>query len=159
MFIWRVDAILREMERLIPETHAQIEEISQDLGTPREDDTLQRVWPQIAKETIDFGVMERAEEVAVIPVNIGWNDVGSWATLLDILPADVEGNILTGEVAAVDVRNSLIYSSGRLIAAIGLEDVIVVDTGDATLICPRDRAQDVRKIVERLKEQGQDRLL
>jgi len=159
MFIWRVDAILREMERLIPETHAQLEEISQDLGTQREDDTLQRVWPQIAKETIDFGVMERAGEVAVIPVDIGWNDVGSWATLLDLLPADEEGNILTGEVAAVDVHNSLVYSSGRLIAAIGLEDMIVVDTGDATLICPRDRAQDVRKIVERLKEEGQDHLL
>ena len=159
MFIWRVDVILREMARLIPETYSQLEEISQDLGTPQEDATLQRVWPQIAKETIDFGVMERAGEVAVIPVDIGWNDVGSWATLLDLLPADEEGNILTGEVAAVDVRNSLVYSSGRLIAVIGLEDMIVVDTGDATLICPRDRAQDVRKIVERLKEDGKDHLL
>ena len=108
------------------------------------------------KETIDFGVMERAENVVVIPVEIGWNDVGSWSTLLDLLPCDGDGNILAGEVCAVDTHRSLVYSSGRLVAAIGLEDMIVVEAGEAILVCPRDRAQDVRRIVDQLKESGRD---
>jgi mannose-1-phosphate guanylyltransferase len=90
----------------------------------------------------------------VIPVDIGWSDIGSWAALLDILPADEQGNVLAGDVEALDTRNSFIYSAGRLIAVIGLNEMIVVDAGDALLICPRDRAQDVRHIVEQLKERG-----
>jgi len=159
MFIWRVETILREMARLMPATYAQLSEIADAMGTLQEQDTLQRVWPQIEKETIDFGVMERATDVMVIPVEIGWNDIGSWGTLLDLLPGDENGNILTGEVCAVDTQRSLIYSSGKLVATIGLEDMIVVEAGDAILICPRDRAQDVRKVVDQLKESGRDTFL
>jgi mannose-1-phosphate guanylyltransferase len=159
MFIWRVDAILREMLRLMPATRAQLEEIGVDLGTERQEETLQRIWPYIEKETIDFGVMERAADVVVVPAEIGWNDVGCWSTLLDLLPGDVDGNIVSGDVCAVDTQRSLIYSSGRLVATIGLEDMIVVEAGDAILVCPRSRAQDVRQIVDRLKESGRERFL
>lgn len=156
MFIWRVADILAELQRLMPDLYAQLEEIEHDWDTPRQDETLARVWPQIAKQTIDFGVMERARDVAVIPVDIGWSDVGSWATLLDLLPADAQGNVLTGEVECMETHDSLIYSQGRLIAAIGLDEMIVVDTGDVVLVCPKSRAQDVRTIVERLQRQGKD---
>ena len=159
MFVWRVDAILEEMRRLMPATHGQLEEIAAHLGAPRQEATLARVWPRIARETIDYGVMERARKVAVIPIDIGWNDIGSWSTLLDLLPADAGGNVLAGEVVAVDTQRSLIYSSGRLVAAIGLKDMIVVDAGDAILVCPRHRAQEVRRVVERLKEEGKTRFL
>jgi len=159
MFIWRVTDILAEMQRLMPELYAQLAEIDKHLGTDEEASTYQRVWPQIAKQTIDLGVMEHARNVAVLPVDIGWSDVGSWATLLDVLPADKDGNVVAGEVECVDTRHSLIYSSGRLIATIGLEDFIVVDTGDVTLICPKDRAQDVRIIVEHLQERGKQYLV
>jgi mannose-1-phosphate guanylyltransferase len=159
MFIWRVADILVEMRRLMPETVGQLEEIERAWGAPAQEETLQRVWPQIGKQTIDFGVMEKARDVAVIPADIGWSDVGSWATLLELLPADGQGNVLAGAVECVDTRRSLIYSSGRLIAAIGLDEMIVVETDDATLICPKSRAQDVRLIVERLQKQGKRGLL
>ena len=159
MFIWKVETILEETRRLMPAMSAHLDEIAESYGTPRAEATLQRVWPEIEKQTIDFGIMERAERVAVIPVDIGWNDVGSWGTLLDLLPGDQDGNILTGNVVAVDTDASLIYSSGRLIAAIGLREMVVVDTEDATLICPKDRAQDVRQIVDRLRDSGLGQLL
>ena len=154
MFIWRVEAILAEMARQMPALYAQLQEIADAWGTPAQEETLQRVWPAIQAQTIDFGVMEHARDVVVIPVDIGWSDIGSWAALLDILPADEQGNVLAGDVEALDTRNSFIYSAGRLIAVIGLNEMIVVDAGDALLICPRDRAQDVRHIVEQLKERG-----
>ncbi len=159
MFIWRVADILAEMGRLMPETVAQLEEIARAWGTPAQEETLQRVWPRIAKQTIDFGVMEKARNVAVIPADIGWSDVGSWATLLELLPADAQGNVLDGDVVCVETRRSLIYSSGRRIAALGLEEMIVVDTGDAILICPKARAQDVRLIVEKLQQEQKRELL
>ncbi|MBC7242994.1 MAG: mannose-1-phosphate guanyltransferase, partial [Anaerolineae bacterium] len=154
MFIWRVEAILAEMARQMPVLYAQLQEIVDAWGTPAQEETLQRVWPAIQAQTIDFGVMEHARDVVVIPVDIGWSDIGSWAALLDILPADEQGNVLAGDVEALDTRNSFIYSAGRLIAVIGLNEMIVVDAGDALLICPRDRAQDVKHIVEQLKERG-----
>jgi mannose-1-phosphate guanylyltransferase len=142
------------MARQMPALYAQLQEIADAWGTPAQEETLQRVWPAIQAQTIDFGVMEHARDVVVIPVDIGWSDIGSWAALLDILPADEQGNVLAGDVEALDTRNSFIYSAGRLIAVIGLNEMIVVDAGDALLICPRDRAQDVRHIVEQLKERG-----
>jgi mannose-1-phosphate guanylyltransferase len=159
MFIWRVTDILAEMQRLMPKLYVQLREIGRHLGTDEEGSTYQRVWPQITRQTIDFGVMEHARNVAILPVDIGWSDVGSWATLLDVLPADKDGNVVAGEVECVDTRHSLIYSPGRLIATIGLKDFIVVDTGDVMLICPKDRAQDVRIIVDRLQERGRQDLV
>ncbi len=159
MFIWRVSVILREFERLMPALYAQLMEIDAALGTPEERAVLERVWPQVEKQTIDYGIMERATDVAVIPVDIGWNDVGSWATLLDILPADRDGNVVTGQYLGVDTHGCLIYSPDRLMATIGLEGMIVVDTGDVLLVCPRERAQGVREIVKRLREEGREEYL
>jgi len=159
MFIWRISVILREFERLMPNLYAQLMEIDAAIGTPQEHDVLSRVWPQVEKETIDYGIMEKAADVAVIPVDIGWNDVGSWATLLDILPANENGNVITGQHVGVDTHKSLIYSPHRLVATVGLEGMIVVDTGDVLLVCPRERAQEVRALVKRLQESGRDEYL
>jgi mannose-1-phosphate guanylyltransferase len=159
MFIWQVKAIRAEFERQMPALHAQLREIEQALGTADEQAVLERVWPGVAKETIDYGIMENAHEVAVIPVRIGWNDVGSWQTLMGLLEADEDGNVLTGEHIALDTHNTLIYSPKKLVATIGLEDMIVVETPDALLICPRERCQQVRQIVDALRESGQEDLL
>ena len=154
MFIWRVADIMVEFERQMPELYEQLSEIDSAIGTPQEKAVLERVWPDVENQTIDYGIMEGARKVAVIPVDIGWSDVGSWATLLDILPGDENGNVVTGRHLSIDTRHTLIHSPHRLIATVGLEDMIVVDTGDALLICPQDRAQDVKKIVDWLKAQG-----
>ena len=150
MFIWKVSVILREFQKLMPQLYSQLMEIDAALGTAEERAVLERIWPQVENETIDYGIMERAEDVAVIPVDIGWSDVGSWATLYELLPADEEGNVVIGQHIGLDTRDCLIHGSRRLVATIGLENMIVVDTEDALLICPKERAQDVRDLVEKL---------
>jgi mannose-1-phosphate guanylyltransferase len=159
MFIWKVSSILREFERLMPQFYAQLVEIDAALGTAEERAVLERVWAEVENETIDYGIMERAEDVAVIPVDIGWSDVGSWATLFELLPADAEGNVVIGQHIGLDTTGCLIHGSRRLVTTIGLEDMIVVDTEDALLVCPRERAQEVRDLVNKLKESNKEEYL
>jgi len=180
MFVWRVAEIMAEFQRQMPALFAQLTEIDRAIGTPQEKDVLTRVWAEVENQTIDYGIMEGARNVAVIPVenqtidygimegarnvavipvDIGWSDVGSWATLLDILPGDESGNVVTGQHLGIDTRRTLVYSPHRLVATVGLEDMIVVDTGDALLVCSKERAQDVKKIVDALKAQGSESLL
>jgi mannose-1-phosphate guanylyltransferase len=159
MFIWKVSTILREFRKLMPQLYAQLMEIDAALGTAKERAVLERVWPQVENETIDYGIMERAEDVAVIPVDIGWSDVGSWATLFELLPADGEGNVVVGQHIGLGTKGCLVHSSRRLVATIGLEDMIVVDTKDALLVCPKERVQEVRDLVNRLKESGKEEYL
>ena len=152
MFIWRVDRILEEFQRQMPEFYVQLAEVEATLGTSGYEPTLSRVWPQVARQTIDYGVMEGAENVVVIPVDIGWSDVGSWASLSELLPADEERNIIVGPHVGIDTRDTLVFGEERLIATIGLEGMVIVDTEDALLVCPRGREQEVRAIVRRLEE-------
>lgn len=152
MFIWRVDRILEEFQRQMPEFYVQLAEVEATLGTSGYEPTLNRVWPQVAKQTIDYGVMEGAADVVVIPVDIGWSDVGSWSSLSELLPADKRGNIIVGPHVEINTRDTLIFGGKRLIATIGLEGMVIVDTEDALLVCPREREQEVRAIVRRLKE-------
>jgi len=154
MFIWKVATILREFKKLMPQLYAQLMEIDAALGTAEEQAVLERVWSRVEDETIDYGVMERAEDVAVIPVDIGWSDVGNWAMLFELLPADGEGNVVVGQHVGLDTTGCLVHSSRRLVTTIGLEGMIVVDTEDALLVCPKERAQEVRDLVEKLKESG-----
>ena len=154
MFIWRADRILKEFQRQMPEFYVQLAEVEATLGTSGYKATLSRVWPQVAKQAIDYGVMERAEDVAVIPVDIGWSDVGSWASLSELLPADERGNVVVGPHVGVDTRDTLVFGGKRLIATIGLEGMVIVDTEDALLVCPREREQEVRAVVRRLEEDG-----
>jgi len=159
MFIWKVATILREFQRLMPQLYAQLMEIDAALDTVEERAVLERVWPQVANETIDYGIMERAEDVAVIPVDIGWSDVGDWTALSELLPTDEEGNVVVGQHVGLDTRGCLIHGSRRLVTTIGLEDMIVVDTEDALLVCPKERAQEVKDLVKKLKEGGREEYL
>jgi mannose-1-phosphate guanylyltransferase len=159
MFIWRIADVMTEFEQQMPALHKQLNDIDAAIGTAQEKEVLERVWRDVENQTIDYGIMEGAQNVAVIPVDIGWSDVGSWATLLDILPGDEDGNVVTGHHLGLDTRRTLVYSPHRLVATIGLEDMIVVDTGDALLVCRKDQAQDVKKIVDALKARGEDAYL
>jgi mannose-1-phosphate guanylyltransferase len=103
--------------------------------------------------------MEKAGQVAVLPVDIGWSDVGSWSAVYDVMPHDESDNAVVGEVITIDTSRSLIYSPHRIIATVGVEDMVVVDTGDVILICPRSRSQDVRRLVEVVRERGLERYL
>lgn len=155
MFIWRVDRILQEFEIQMPQFYQQLQQVGAALDGPHAQEVLARVWPRVASQTIDYGIMEGAKDVAVIPADIGWNDVGSWAALLDILSEDEAGNVIRGRYIGIDTRDTLIFGTDRLVATIGLRHMIVVDTEDAVLVCPVDRAQDVKKLVDKLQELGE----
>jgi mannose-1-phosphate guanylyltransferase len=160
MFVWRVARFLEELSRTMPEFYQQLLTIEAALDTPAYDRVLREVWPHVKPQTVDYGVMEKARDVAVIPAEFGWNDVGSWATLLEILDNDERGNVVRhAQHVGVDTSNTLVFGRDRLVATIGLHDMIVIDTGDAVLVCPKDRAQDVKKIVDELKGQGQTQYL
>ncbi len=154
MFIWRVDRIMQEFERQMPDLYVQLLEIEAALGTPGYQAALRRVWPQVVRQTIDYGVMEGAEDVAVIPVDIGWSDVGSWTSLAELLLADEESNVVVGPHVGIDTRNTLVFGDRRLIATIGLDGVVIVDTDDALLVCTKEQEQGVRELVRRLEEEN-----
>lgn len=158
MFIWRVDRIMEEVERQMSAFYVRLAEVEATLGTAGYEPTLSRVWPQVAKQAIDYGVMEGAKDVAVIPVDIGWSDVGSWASLAELLVAlgdeDENGNVVVGPHIGMDTRDTLVFGDKRLIATIGLEGMVVADTEDAVLVCPIEREQEVRQIVHRLEREG-----
>jgi mannose-1-phosphate guanylyltransferase len=154
MFIWRVERIMGEFQRQMPNLHKTLEKISETVGTPRYDSTLEELWGNIEKQTIDYGVMEEAERVAVIPLDIGWSDIGSWSSLVDLISDDERGNVVKGNHVGIDTSGSLIYGGERLVATIGLEDMIIVDTGDVILICPKGVDQRVRDLVHKLREKG-----
>ena len=155
MFIWKVRRILEEMERHMPELYTGLSEIEQHLLTPEAEETLAKVFPTLPAQTIDYGIMEKAEQVAMLPVDIGWHDVGSWSAVYDVLPHDKSNNVVVGQHISPDTKNSLIYSPKRLVATIGMDDVVIVDTEDVLLICPRSRSQDVKKLVDILKSNGE----
>jgi mannose-1-phosphate guanylyltransferase len=157
MFIWSVERIMGEFQRQMPEFYNQLAQVEAALGSPTYADEIARIWPKVGKQTIDYGVMEGAQDAAVIPVDIGWSDVGSWASLLDLLPADSRGNTVRGSHAGIDTDNTLVFGDTRLIATIGIKDMVIVDTPDALLICPKDREQEVREMVRKLEKEGYQR--
>jgi mannose-1-phosphate guanylyltransferase len=154
MFIWRVERILEEFEQQMPELYATLKQIENALGTPDYEPLLQNLWPKVTKQTIDYGIMEKAADVAVIPVEIGWADVGSWGSLIDLLAPDANGNIHLGSVLDIDSHGTLVFGDKRLVATIGVDNLVIVDTEDALLICTREREQEVKEMTELLKKTG-----
>ncbi len=163
MFIWRVERILAEFARQMPDLNRTLMEIGAAWDTPQRESVIAALWQGIKAQTIDYGIMENAQDVATLPARgLGWNDVGSWDQLFEVLPSDANGNIILGaQHIGLDTSNSLICTEnpGRLIVTIGASDLVIVDTGDAILICPRSQAQRVREVVNTLKAGGRGEYL
>jgi mannose-1-phosphate guanylyltransferase/mannose-6-phosphate isomerase len=153
MFIWRADVILDEIRAHAPALAQAAAEIATALRAGADEGRVRDLYEGIEPVSIDYAVMERTARAAVIPVEMGWSDVGSWAALDDVAEKDERDNVISGRVLDVDSERSILYAQDRLVATIGLRDMIVVDTPDATLVCRKDRAQDVRRVVEALEQQ------
>ncbi len=156
IFIWEAATILWEMAGLLPELYGELQSVAEVWDAPECLPRLHEAWQALPQITIDYGVMEKAQRVVTLPVDIGWSDVGNWAALSALLAADENDNVVRGpgRVLAPGSRGSYLYASaGRLVVAVGLEDFVVVDTPDALLICPKDQAQDVRDVVRELQAQ------
>lgn len=151
IFVWRLDSIWREIEEHLPEIADGLTVIDQAIGTSEQESVTDRVYRQIRSISIDYGIMEYAKQVVVLPGDFGWNDVGSWDEVYKIAAKDDAGNAVSGNHIVLDSHNCLIDAPERVIAAIGLKDLIVVDTPDAVLICHRSQAQAVKDVVEQLK--------
>jgi mannose-1-phosphate guanylyltransferase len=164
MFVWRVDAILAEIQKQMPELYAAVNTIAAAWGTPQQEDVVRTLWNDLRTQTIDYGIMEKAERVAVLPAGgLGWSDVGSWDSLFEVLLPDMNGNVATNTQhhLALDTHNTLVYSGGeeRLVVTIGLDDVVIVDAGDVLMICKTDQSQKVKDVVEHLKKHNQEKYL
>lgn len=154
MFVWRAATILEEIQRHQPALGAGLAKIKGllEAGASRQEiDERYRTLPSVS---IDNGVMERSSRAAMIPVDFQWSDVGNWSSIDEVAAHDKKGNVVSGKVVDLDSQNSILFADRRVVATIGLTDMVVVDTPDATLVCPKDRSQDVKKIVEILKKQG-----
>ena len=151
MFIWKTSTILKNLETYLPETCQGLKKIGEAIGTPMEEQALEREFQAFQAESIDYGVMEKAKNIYILSGSFGWDDVGSWLAVSRIKRSNELGNVVDGNVVTVDTRNTTIQGGGKLIAAVGLEDMIVVDSEDALLICEKDHAGDIKKVLENLK--------
>ena len=159
MFLWRVSSILDNIKTHMPDLYDGLQAIGAAIGTPNETRGLKEVFPTLPSESIDYGIMEKASHIFILPGNFGWDDVGSWLAMGRIRKSDAEGNVLRGNIATVDTNHCIIESSGKLIATVGIEDLIVIDTDDVTLICDKTHAGDIKKILAKLREEGQTQYL
>ena len=157
-FAWRLDSFIDELSLHAPRHLAGLRQVmaARAAGDQAEAD---RLYERLPVEVVDRSVMEKTDRLRLVPADFDWADIGNWAELGDRVEADARGNSVEGEVVLIDTHGSLVFGDRRLIAAIGLEDMIIVDTEDALLVCPRSRAQDVRKVVEALRRARQTRYL
>ena len=159
IFAWKVSAIRKELKRHAPEVIKPLANIGDHLQNAKGkfpyrvfDDEGKKIFKSLPSISIDYAVMEPSQNAAVVPTSMPWNDVGAWSALDDISKIDSDGNVLSKDVYQVDCTGTLVKADGRIVGAVGLKDMIVVDTPDALLICPKDRAQDVKQLVTQLKE-------
>jgi mannose-1-phosphate guanylyltransferase len=152
MFVWKASDILNAIAHCLPDIQAGLEEIELVLGTTKEEQTICDVYQAMRGISIDYGVMEKAENALVIRGDFGWSDVGSWDALWEISEKDTMGNVVKGLFIGVDAKNSLIHSPKKLVALVGVEDLLIVETDDALLICKRGASQNVKAVVEKLAE-------
>ena len=153
MFVWSVRSLHAAFAAHQPPLGAFIDELIPSVGTDGFADALAAGFEPLEKISVDYALMEKADNIVMAEGRFAWDDVGSWPEVANHLPADEAGNVATGDVVALDAKNNIVLSEGRLTAVIGVEDLVVVHTGEATLIVPKDRAQDVKKIVTELREQ------
>jgi len=159
IFCWRARDLLNEIGLYRPEIGHALGRIAAAVGTKRERTVLEREFPKIERISIDYAVMEKSPEVRMIEATWEWDDVGSWSSVAPYLKRDAWGNAVAGKHRHVDTENCIVLADGHLIATVGVRDLIIVRTPDATLICHRDRAQDVKKLVDLLEEEGLEDLL
>lgn len=151
MFVWKASTILNQFERYLPEMYEGLVRIEEVIGTEQEERVLEHEFDCFHGESIDYGIMEKANNIYTLPGSFGWDDVGSWLALERFNRTNDDGNVISGNVVSINTKNAIVQGTNKLIATIGVENLIIVDTEDATLICAKDSTQDVKKVIENLK--------
>ena len=159
MFFWRASTFLENLRRFLPATHAALADLAKTIGTRKYAATLRRIYPKLENISVDFAIMEpatrdaRTPSVFVLPAKVGWSDIGSWQAVFELLASQPGANVSAGPHFALDATGNYLWSPKKFVAAVGVNNLVVVETDDAILICPRDRSQDVGKIVKHLEQQ------
>lgn len=158
MFFWRVSTFLGNLEKFLPKTHDALMRLAGEIGTRRYEQTLARIYPKLESISVDYAILEpvtrraTSPSVFVLPAEVGWSDIGSWAAVYELMVCKARDNVSAGKFTALDAQGNFLWSPKKFVAAIGVKDLVVVETDDALLLCPRDRAQDVGKIVKQLEK-------
>ena len=158
-FIWKVSSILENLKQYMPDTYERLLRIQEAIGTEEEEQILDREFHEMDSQSIDYGIMEKAKDIYILPGAFGWDDVGSWLAVERIKKTNEFGNVVNGNIITVNTKNCIIQGGRKLIAAVGLQDLIIVDTEDATLICEKDNTGDIKKVLENLKICNRDEYL
>lgn len=159
LYVWKAADILEKYRQFQPQTYQLLQKITADVDTPNQQKTLAELYPQAEKISIDYAIMEKVDPttVRIIPADLGWNDIGTWDSIWSELSDNLESNVIKGQHIGIDTSKSLIYGQpGKLIATIGLDNLVIVDTADALLICHKDRSQEIKKLVEKIRENHSD---
>jgi len=147
IFIFRADTMLQELKKFAPDDYDVINKI-------KDEKSLNRLWPRITSTSIDYAVMEKTDKMVLLPIDFGWIDLGSWQAIEEIIRKDKNGNIFKGNFIDIGSKDTLVWSDNRLVATLGLDNTVIVNTKDALLVCSKDRVQDVKKIVWKLKQKN-----
>lgn len=151
MFVWKLSTILEKMKALMSDTYAGLMKIKDSIGTEQAEAVLQEEFPKFEAISVDYGIMEHAQNIYTLPGSFGWDDVGSWLAMERITPSNEFGNVVSGNLVSVNTKNCILQSGKKLVATVGIHDLIVVDTEDALLICDKESAGDIKKVLENLR--------
>ena len=157
MFVWKASVILKYFKELLPDIYAHLVTIGEAMGTEREKQVIQEVYPIIPKISVDYGIMERAKGVLMVEGDFGWNDVGSFDALEEIYQKDENGNVVLANGCLLDTNSCILYGDGdKLIATLGVENLIIAQTKDIILVCDKSKAQDIKRFPETLEKSGKE---
>ena len=159
MFVWQAEAILAQMKKYLPGLYTDLHKLKPFLDADGLEQEINHIYPDLESISIDYGVMEKAGNVLMIPADFGWNDLGTWASMAQIWPKDDQGNVNQGEIMAMESQGNVVFCQEILCVLLGVDDLIVVDTEDALLVCPVNRAQDIGKVLDLMKQRGMEQYL
>lgn len=159
MFIWKVSSILSNIKAFMSDSYEGLLRIQNAIATPEEAEVLEKEFPLLESTSIDYGIMEKASDIYVLPGNFGWDDVGSWLAVGRIREQDACGNTVHGNVITVNTTDCVLEASDKLLAVVGLKDIIIVDTPDATLVCDKEHSGEIKQILEQLKSKKKENYL
>lgn len=151
MFVWKLSTIATNMKEHLPALHSGLLKMQSAFASNEWEQTVEEVFKNLDAVSIDYGIMEKADRIFTLPGNFGWDDVGSWLSLERFNPTNDDGNMISGDIITINAKNSIVVGAKKLIALVDVDDLVVVDTEDALLICAKDKTQNVKKVVETLK--------
>lgn len=158
-FIYRADKMMGMFENYAPNIYSGLKKILAAIDTTDEKNIIKKVFADFKKTPIDTAIAEKVDKIAVIPADLGWSDVGSWTSVYDLLFDKKNENVSRGHHVGVGDKNCLFFATDKLLATVGLEDIIIIDTPDATLVCKKDKAQEIKNLIEKLKKEGKEKYL